>query len=82
MISVLLLDDITGITQAFIKLFLMLDGVVYSLISYVFQVFVVLAQARIFDGKTIEEIANRAYIVVGVAALFLVAFSLLLILMI
>ena len=73
----LLMTDSFGIRNALINVFLSLDSIIYSLISYLFQVFNYLASAEIFSSDVFQELTYRVYIIVGVAALFLIAFSLL-----
>ncbi len=73
----MLLMEAFNIRNAFVSLLLLLDSIVYSFVSYVYQVFVYLADFTIFTTKDFQTIANRMYIIVGVVALFLIAFSLL-----
>lgn len=58
-------------------LFLFLDSLVYALVNLAYQVFLAVSQARIFNDSSFVNLATRVYIVVGVIALFLVAYALL-----
>ncbi len=69
--------DPFGIRNAFVSLMLLLDRIVYSFVIYIYQVFVYLAKFTIFTTADFRTIADRVYIIVGVVALFLIAFSLL-----
>lgn len=73
----MLILDILGITNSVLAFFLSIDSILYPIIGYCYQIFVLLASARIFTNETFETIANNLYIVIGVAALFLISFSLL-----
>lgn len=58
-------------------IFLFIDGIVYQLLGYVYNLFNVIASARVLSQDTLATLANRVYIVIGVVALFLVAYALL-----
>lgn len=73
----LLMEDSFGVRNAFISLLLLLDRIVYSFVNYIYQVFIYLADFTIFNSDDFRSLANRMYIIVGVVALFLIAFSLL-----
>lgn len=73
----MLILDILGITNSVLAFFLSIDTVLYPIIGYCYQIFIYLASARIFTNETFETIANNLYIVIGVAALFIISFSLL-----
>ncbi len=73
----MLIFDALGLSNVLIGLFLEIDSLVYAILSYMFQVYMYIASAEVFTEATFKEIAERAYIVIGVVALFLVAFSLL-----
>ena len=73
----MLVFDVLGLSNVLIGLFLEIDSLVYAILSYMFQVYMYISSAKVFTEATFQDIAERAYIVVGVVALFLVAFSLL-----
>jgi len=71
-------DFIDGIVSFFYGILLSIDCIIYSFVSYVYQIFLVLAQgADIFDDKIINGFVNRLYIILGVVMLFIIAYSLL-----
>ena len=52
-----------------------LDGFVYSAISKLYKVYILLAGARLLTNDAFTTIANQIYIVVGVAMLFVLAYA-------
>ena len=54
---------------------LFIDSIVYQLLGYAYNLFNVIASARVLSQDTLATLANRVYIIIGVIALFLVAFS-------
>lgn len=58
-------------------LFLLIDGVVYWAISKLFGLYASLAGAHIIRDSFFEDLLNRIYVIIGVAMLFIVAYSLL-----
>ena len=61
--------------NGFYWILLGLDGLVYSAISKIYQVYVLLAGARILTNDAFTTIANKVYIVIGVAMLFVLAYA-------
>ena len=71
-------DLLDGIVSFFYGILLSIDCIIYSFVSYVYQIFLVLAQGgEIIDAKFIGDLINRIYIILGVAMLFILAYSLL-----
>lgn len=71
-------DILDGIISFFYGILLTLDCIIYSFVSYVYQIFLVLAQGgKIIDDKFVGDLVNRIYIIIGVVMLFLIAYSLL-----
>ena len=69
---------VDGIASFFYTIFLWLNCIIYSFISFVYQIFLVLANGGdIFDKTSISGLVDRVYIILGVVVLFLVAYSLL-----
>lgn len=67
-----------NISNFFIGILLFLDGIIYSLISWVYQIILVICQVDILDNSyEIDALVNRIYVIIGVVVLFLVAYSLL-----
>ena len=57
-------------------IFLAIDSIIYSLIGYLYRIFTFLSQIRLFENPRMQDLADRVYIIVGVVALFLVAYAL------
>lgn len=69
--------DIGGFLMKLIRyLFLIIDSAIYSFISYAYQMFSFMSQIRIFESDEMKDIANRVYILIGVIAMFFVAYAL------
>lgn len=67
-----------SILSFFTGILLFLDAMVYSLISWVYQIILVLCNADILkDSFEIDQLVGRIYIILGVIVLFLVAYTLL-----
>ncbi len=67
-----------AIASFFFTVLLGLNAIIYSFISYVYQIFLVLAQGgNIIDTQAINGLVSRIYTIIGVIVLFLVAYSLL-----
>ena len=56
---------------------LAIDSVVYFAITVTYKLFLALAQFEIFNNEAFDYLINRAYIIIGVVSLFVVAYSLL-----
>lgn len=56
---------------------LTIDGAIYDLIDYIYDIFNKLAGINIFDQNDYIDIVNRIYIVLGIFMLFVLAYSLL-----
>lgn len=65
------------IKEGFAGIMLALDGIVYSLVSTMYKVYTVLASARILSNDAFTTIANKLYVIIGVAMLFVLAYSIL-----
>ena len=57
------------------NLLLMLDGAIYNLIDYLYDIFDFLAGRNIFSQDTYNDIVSRIYIILGVFMLFVLAYS-------
>ena len=66
-----------AVLAIFSTIFLAFDSMVYAVVNYAYTMFTYIAGARILDSKTLVDMADRVYIVIGVIALFLVAYALL-----
>ena len=56
---------------------LILDGAIYDLIDYIYDIFDFLAKINIFGEDDYNAIVSRIYIILGVFMLFVLAYSLL-----
>ena len=69
---------IDNIVNVFVSILLFLDSIVYSLISWVYQIILVLCQVDILNNSfEIDALINRIYVIIGVIVMFLLAYSLL-----
>lgn len=66
-----------GIQEMLLGVFLLIDRLVYSLISWLYQLFCILASFNLFNNNMYESITKSIYIIIGVIALFLIAYQLL-----
>ena len=76
------LESLTGsiadfIVAIFSFIFLLIDSVVYAIIGWAYDMFTIIAGARVLDESALRDLADRIYIVIGVIALFIVAYALL-----
>lgn len=70
--------DFFGLFMKIIRsIFLALDGIIYAIISYCYEVFTFISEIRVFENEDMVNLANRIYILIGVVSLFLVAYTLL-----
>lgn len=63
--------------ELFYNILLFLDGIIYSFIDKLYQLFMALASARILTEENIQHFMDRIYIVLGVIMLFVLAYSIL-----
>lgn len=75
--SELLSEGIGGLFLKILRtIFLAFDSLIFGLISYLYKMFTFLSEVRIFENHNMKDLANRVYIIVGVVALFMVAYGL------
>ena len=65
-----------SITEGFFGIFLYIDGMIYSLISSAFKIFMALASCRLFTNDMYKTISNSIYFFMGVAMLFVLSYTL------
>lgn len=65
------------INRGFVGMCGIIDGIVYRLVSLLFQLFFSLAKVQLLDNSIYRAIADRVYLFVGIIALFGVSVSLL-----
>ena len=68
------MDFLIDIVRSF---FFFLDGLIYSFIVIVYNLFVDIAQTSIFTDEIIDLFASRVYVLLGIFMLFKVSFSIL-----
>ena len=66
-----------AILSAVWHLFLSLDGIIYNLICYIFDIFYYLCGLQFFTDTDYNEIVNKIYIILGLVMMFVLAYSLL-----
>ena len=60
-----------------ISVLLIIDGFIYDLIGYLYEIFEFLAKINLFNQETYKDIVTNIYTVLGVVMLFVLAYSLL-----
>ena len=65
------------LNNMFHKILLLIDGCIYWAVSQVYQIFIKLADARIFQDAFFSNFAKRIYAIIGVVMLFYLAYALL-----
>ena len=63
--------------KAFYGVMLVLDGLIYGLIAFLYKVFLIIASAQFFNQELYKEIAGRIQIVLGILMLFVLAYAIL-----
>ena len=66
-----------AILSAVWHLFLSLDGIIYNLICYIFDIFYYLCGLQLFTDADYNKIVSKIYIVLGLIMMFVLAYSLL-----
>ena len=66
-----------AILSAVWHLFLSLDGIIYNLICYIFDIFYYLCGLQLFTDADYNEIVNKIYMILGLVMMFVLAYSLL-----
>ena len=76
MINILfILEDV--FERGFVGIILILDTLIYGLISSAFRIFMAIAGARLLSSDAYTAIANKVYLVVGVLMLFVLSYGIL-----
>ncbi len=69
--------DIGQFLQAVLSIIcLLIDSVVYYITSWAFKLFLAISQFRALNDAAFDDLISRAYILVGVISLFLIAYAL------
>ncbi|MDD4706048.1 MAG: hypothetical protein PHS24_02385, partial [Bacilli bacterium] len=56
---------------------LWIDGFLYSFISFLYQVFIVISKANLFTETTLRTFTDRIFIILGIVMLFYIAYEIL-----
>lgn len=56
---------------------LLIDGVIYDFICYIYEIFYALADINIFSDTTYDKITTKLYVILGLVMMFALAYSLL-----
>lgn len=59
------------------SIFLYINSFVYDFINFLYQIFMAIADARLFSNDIYMDIANKIYAVIGVVSLFIISYALL-----
>ena len=71
-------DGLFNFLADFANWFLLkIDSVVYSLIGWLYEIYMLICRARIFRTETFQIFINRIYVILGVVMLFFLAYSIL-----
>ena len=70
-------DILESVNRGIYGVLILLDGIVYRLVSALFELFYTLAGAQLLDNTIYEAIAQKVYLFVGIIALFSVSVALL-----
>lgn len=59
------------------SILLLIDGVIYNAIKYLYNIFDFMAGLNIFNNKNYEDISYKIYVILGLIMMFILAYSLL-----
>ena len=65
------------LSEVFLGIIMVLDTLIYSLISSAYKIFMAIASARLLSSDVYYDIASRIYIVIGVLMLFVLSYAIL-----
>ena len=66
-----------SVKSAIFSVLLLLDGVIYDFVCYIYEIFYALADINIFSDEAYDEITTKIYVILGLIMLFVLAYSLL-----
>lgn len=75
--NLLVFNILDTIGDGFIGILLTLDGIVYGTIAKMYKIYTILAAQKLLSSDAFQTIANKLYIIIGVAMLFVLAYSIL-----
>lgn len=64
------------VMNAFRSVLAMIDGILYSFLAYLYQIFFNVASANILSGETVKALFSRVQLILGVAIVFKLAITL------
>lgn len=67
-----------AIADTWMSIWLSLNDVVYSVIEFLYKVFITVANINLFSDDAFNKITSRVYVVMGIAMLFILAYNLIL----
>lgn len=73
----LLFGLLDAFERGFIGVILILDTLIYGLISSAFRIFMAIAGARLLSSEAYTAIANKIYLIIGVLMLFVLSYGIL-----
>ncbi len=65
------------ITNALLSICAFIDKIIYSFISFLYEVFILISKANLFTETTLRTITDRIFTILGVAMLFYIAYEVL-----
>lgn len=65
------------LSEVFLGIIMVLDTLIYSLISSAYKIFMAIASARLLSSDVYYDIASRIYIIIGVLMLFVLSYAIL-----
>lgn len=72
-----LMEAISNFFGELINKFLIgLVGAIYSIVYYLYQIFLALAHVNVFDGDMFKNVTSKIYIILGIVCLFGLAYNL------
>jgi hypothetical protein len=75
--SIIWSDFYSNFLNTIFSFFLQIASLIYSLVDATYQIFMAIASARIFNNSVYTTLANKIYMLIGVVALFFIAYALL-----
>ena len=66
-----------SVKSAIFSVLLLLDGVIYDFVCYIYEIFYALADINIFSEEAYNEITTKIYVILGLIMMFVLAYSLL-----
>lgn len=70
-------DILNAALDTVIRIGIAINSMIYNFASFLFDIFITIIEARVFTSNDYQQIANSIYLVIGVVALFIVAYALL-----